>query len=115
MNSGDIFIFTTLSGMGIDIQLLQENSKSVSPPHHLNFLNPKSATLLLEKNGFKVLEAITPGKLDIDIICKNQKSIKEPYWNNLIKYSSNSELNNIQEFISGAGLISQTMITCIKN
>jgi hypothetical protein len=115
MSTGDIFIFTTLSGMGIDIQLLQENSKSVSPPHHLNFLNPKSIKILLEKNGFKVLEAITPGKLDIDIIYKNQKYIKEPFWINLLKYSSDSELINLQEFISGSGLSSHMMITCIKN
>lgn len=37
MTSGDLFIFTTLSSTGVDIQGLWENSKSVSPPHHLNF------------------------------------------------------------------------------
>ena len=37
MNSEDFFIFTTLSGMGIDIQLLGPNSNALSPPHHLNF------------------------------------------------------------------------------
>ena len=78
MNKGDIFIFTTLSGMGIDIQLLKGKSKSVSP-HHLNFLNPKSVSSLLNKNGFKVLEAITPGRLDIDILNKNKKYIKDTF------------------------------------
>ena len=38
MKSNDLFIFTTLSGTGLDIQVLWENSPSVSPPHHLNFL-----------------------------------------------------------------------------
>ena len=38
-NSGDSFIFTTLSGMGADIQTLWEDSKAVSPPMHLNFIN----------------------------------------------------------------------------
>ena len=32
MTSGDLFIFTTLSGTGVDIQALWEDSKSVSPP-----------------------------------------------------------------------------------
>ena len=32
MASGDLFIFTTLSGTGVDIQALWEDSKSVSPP-----------------------------------------------------------------------------------
>ena len=68
MNNGDMLIFTTLSGMGLDIQLLKENSKSVSPPHHLNFLNPKSVSNMLTEVGFSVLEITTPGKLDIDIV-----------------------------------------------
>ena len=51
MNSEDMFIFTTLSGMGIDIQLLGEHSKALSPPHHLNFMNPKSVSNLLVKHG----------------------------------------------------------------
>ena len=40
MQVGDIFIFTTLSGTGVDIKALWENSKSIAPPHHLNFFNP---------------------------------------------------------------------------
>ena len=83
MNKGDFFIFTTLSGMGIDIQLLREKSNSLSPPHHLNFLNPKSVSNLLEINGFKLLEAITPGKLDMDILKKNAHLIKESFWKNV--------------------------------
>ena len=114
MNKGDIFIFTTLSGMGIDIQLLKGKSKSVSPPHHLNFLNPKSVSSLLNKNGFKVLEAITPGRLDIDILNKNKKYIKDTFWSNVIEYSNQKELFQIQDFISSSGLSSHMMITCIK-
>ena len=38
MQPGDLFLFTTLSGTGVDIQVVWENSKSISPPHHLNFL-----------------------------------------------------------------------------
>ena len=114
MSKGDIFIFTTLSGMGIDIQLLKEKSKSVSPPHHLNFLNPKSVSSLLNKNGFNVLEAITPGRLDIDILSKNQHHIKDPFWSNIFKYSNQKELLQIQDFISSSGLSSHMMITCVK-
>jgi len=114
MNSEDFFIFTTLSGMGIDIQLLGPNSNALSPPHHLNFLNPKSVSKLLEDNGFEVLEAITPGKLDMDILKKNKEFINEPYWKNIINYSSELELDNIQNFIAKSGLSSHMMITCTK-
>ena len=40
MNKGDLFMFTTLSSTGVDIQTLWNNSRSVSPPHHINFFNP---------------------------------------------------------------------------
>ena len=53
MQKGDMFIFTTLSGTGIDIQGLWEDSKAISPPFHLNFLNPYSIKLLLERVGFE--------------------------------------------------------------
>lgn len=114
MKSNDIFIFTTLSGMGIDIQLLGEHSKALSPPHHLNFMNPKSVTTLLVKNGFKVIEAITPGKLDLDILLKNRIHIKDIFWDNLLSYLDEGEINEFQTRIANLGLSSHMMITCIK-
>lgn len=114
MNSTDIFIFTTLSGMGVDIQVLGENSKSLSPPHHLNFFNPKSASALLEKIGFNVLEAITPGKLDIDIMKNNQQHIKDSFWKNFFHYTSDAEQQSMQDYVASAGLSSHMMISCQK-
>ena len=114
MNPGDLFIFTTLSGMGIDIQLLKEKSKAISPPHHLNFFNPKSISKLLEKNGFKVLEVNTPGKLDMDIIKNNIEHVEDPFWKNIFKYSSEIEIDSMQDFISKSGLSSHMMIICNK-
>lgn len=114
MNSSDIFIFTTLSGMGLDIQVLKENAKALSPPHHLNFLNPKSVSVLLERSGFEVLEAITPGTLDIDILRNNQQFIKDDFWKNILGYLSEDKLSSFQEFISKSGLSSHMMITCRK-
>lgn len=114
MQKNDLFIFTTLSSMGIDIQLLGDHAKALSPPHHLNFLNPKSVSALLQKNGFTVLEAITPGKLDIDILKKNQQYIKDPFWKNVLTYYNEDQLATLQEFIASAGLSSHMMITCRK-
>jgi hypothetical protein len=114
MRNDDLFIFTTLSSMGVDIQVLKEHSKSLSPPHHLNFFNPKSISGLLSKLGFEVLETITPGKLDIDILLNNKQFITDSAWKNILEYSNNSELERIQEFISTSGLSSHMMITCTK-
>ncbi|MDP9047258.1 MAG: class I SAM-dependent methyltransferase [Bacteroidota bacterium] len=115
MNNGDLFIFTTLSGIGLDIQVLGEHAKALSPPHHLNFLNPKSITVLLKNVGFEVLDATTPGKIDVDILKNNQQHIQDEFWRNVLKYSSDSELSAIQQFIAHAGLSSHMMITCRKS
>lgn len=114
MEVGDIFIFTTLSGMGLDILVLGENAKALSPPHHLNFMNPKSVSRLLENLGFKVIEAGTPGKLDVDILNNGKQYIKDNFWKNFIAYADPEELESMQRFISSAGLSSHMMITCQK-
>lgn len=114
MQKDDRFIFTTLSGMGIDIQVLWENSKSVSPPHHLNFFNPKSVQLLLKRMGFNVLEITTPGKLDISIMENNSALIKDRFWKNYLTTASEQEKERMQAFISENLLSSHMMIVCSK-
>jgi len=110
MNSGDIFMFTTLSYMGADIQAMQEKSKSVSPPHHLNFFNPKSIVTLLEKSGFEVLETTTPGKLDVDIMNNNKEKVIDNFWKNFIEYSDENEKQEMQDFLVKTKLSSHMMI-----
>lgn len=68
LNTGGYLYLTTLSGQGFDIQILWEQAKSVYPPQHLNFFNPRSMKTLLECNGFEIIDVATPGQLDWDII-----------------------------------------------
>ena len=114
MSQGDLFIFTTLSGTGVDIQVLWEDSKSVSPPHHLNFLNPKSVGLLLERIGLNVLEVETPGTLDIDILCNNRDCVKDRFWRTFICQAGEDEKDAMQQFISAHGLSSHMLVVSRK-
>jgi 2-polyprenyl-3-methyl-5-hydroxy-6-metoxy-1,4-benzoquinol methylase len=114
MSKGDLFIFTTLSGVGVDIQTLWNDSKSVSPPHHLNFFNPKSTRLLLERSGFNVLKISTPGKLDIDILCSNQDKIKDRFWRTFAIQSTSEEKRLMQNFVAENGLSSHMLVVCQK-
>ncbi len=68
LRPGGYFLATTLNGEGFDIQILWEQSKSVFPPHHLNFLNPRSLAGMCESVGFLLEEVSTPGELDWDIL-----------------------------------------------
>jgi 2-polyprenyl-3-methyl-5-hydroxy-6-metoxy-1,4-benzoquinol methylase len=114
MNSGDLFIFTTLSGVGADIQALWEDSKSVSPPHHLNFINPKAARILLESLGFNVLESCTPGKLDIDILCRQPALIKDRFWRTFAAQSTDQEKQSMQIYLADNGLSSHMLVVAQK-
>ena len=114
MESGDLFIFTTLSGTGVDIQVLWEESKSVTPPHHLNFLNPSSVEILLVRLGLELLEVTTPGKLDIDILVNNYSLIKDRFWQTFIAQASEAQKEQWQAMISESGWSSHMMVVCRK-
>ena len=62
-----------VSGLGVDgydIQILWNESKSISPPHHINFMSVRGFELLFERAGFKDIDVITPGQLDTEIVKK---------------------------------------------
>jgi len=68
-----LFVVTCPNGKGFDIELLGPLSNSVDH-EHLNYFNPESLSLLLERSGFKVLEKLTPGKLDAELVRKKALS-----------------------------------------
>lgn len=114
MAPGDLFIFTTLSGSGVDIQVLWDESKSVTPPHHLNFLNPQSIELLLGRLGYEIIEVTTPGRLDIDILVNNHAAIKDRFWRTFISTASDSGKEGWQKVIAASGWSSHMMVVCCK-
>jgi hypothetical protein len=114
MRSGDVFLLTTLSGTGVDIQALWQDSKSVSPPHHLNFLNPSSVGVLMRRLGFEVFEVTTPGKLDVDILVNNQAFIKDRFWRTFAASATEEQRAQWQALISASGWSSHMMAACRK-
>jgi len=114
MHPNDLFIFTTLSGTGLDIQVLWENSQSVFPPSHLNFFNPYSIKMILKKTGFKCIEVSTPGKLDIDILVNNKKSVKDRFWKTFLETADENQKQKWQNIITESGWSSHMMVVCKK-
>jgi 2-polyprenyl-3-methyl-5-hydroxy-6-metoxy-1,4-benzoquinol methylase len=114
MHPGDLFIFTTLNGTGVDIQVLWEHSKAVSPPHHLNFFNPRSARMLLESSGFEPMEITTPGRLDLSIIENNMQHVSDRFWKTFFRISSEGDKQDLQEYIAAHLLSSHMMVVCRK-
>ncbi len=102
MKSGDMFIYTTLSGTGVDLRVLWDQSKSVSL-QHLNFFNPASTRLLAARVGLDVLAITTPGQLDLDILSNNRDKIRDRFWRTFIDESTPSERAAWQAFIAAQG------------
>lgn len=67
LKKNGLFFVSCPNGLGFDIITLQTLSKAVDH-EHLNYFNPESLKLLLTDVGFEVLETLTPGKLDAELV-----------------------------------------------
>lgn len=77
MKPGALFVVSCPNGQGFDVITLKEKSNTIDH-EHLNYFNPASIELLFKNNGFEVLEVLTPGVLDADIV---RNSILEGEYN----------------------------------
>ena len=112
MQVEELFIFTTLSSAGADIRALWEDSKAVSPPHHLNFFNPRSMKRLLERHGLEALEVTTPGQLDVDILINNRGNIKDRFWQIFVEQADEGQQSQMQHLLAKTGFSSHMMTVC---
>ncbi len=62
-----LIVITCPSIDGFDIVMLQTHSDTIDH-EHVNYLHPASIRQLATECGFDVLEIVTPGKLDADIV-----------------------------------------------
>ena len=112
LRPGGSLFFTTLSGFGFDIQHLWGESKSISPPHHLNFFNPQSVELLLRRCGFTQVEVTTPGRLDWNI---TENSIAEGcdpgrFWRTFARNADESAKMELQTWLQKHGWSSHMQV-----
>lgn len=68
LSRNGLLIITTPNIKGFDLMVLGEHSENIVAPQHLNYFNPRSIARLLESCGMSVVEVLTPGKLDADIV-----------------------------------------------
>ncbi len=69
LSPGGLLVITWPNVRGFDILVLQDLSSSVDT-EHLNYFNPASLSHLVEQCGFGVLEVLTPGKLEAELVRK---------------------------------------------
>lgn len=117
LKPGGYLFLTTLNGMGFDIALLWEHSRSIAPPQHLNFFNTLSIRMLLERLDFEIVEISTPGRLDWDIVegmIKNENVNLGRLWRQLAYESTEECKKRLQGWISENNLSSHMRVIARK-
>ncbi|MBI3855479.1 MAG: methyltransferase domain-containing protein [Planctomycetes bacterium] len=107
---GGLLVLTCPNGKGFDIQILGPLSGAVDT-EHLNYFHPASLALLVSDAGFDVVEALTPGKLDAELVRKKALSgeldlSKEPFLKDVLIDRWESLGGSFQQFIADHGLSS---------
>lgn len=69
LSKDGLLVITCPNIKGFDMTVLGKESDSYDV-EHLNYFNPDSITKLLIKCGFEVMEIMTPGKLDAELVRK---------------------------------------------
>lgn len=67
LRPGGLVMVSVPSIHGFDTLVLGRDANAVDH-EHVNYFNPESLALLLERHGFAVEELLTPGQLDVDLV-----------------------------------------------
>jgi 2-polyprenyl-3-methyl-5-hydroxy-6-metoxy-1,4-benzoquinol methylase len=118
LKKGGLFIVTCPNGQGFDFMVLGEKCNSLDH-EHLNYFNPQSLSLLLENCGFEVLESLTPGKLDADLIrnkiLEGEFDVSQnPFLKKVLIEDWDNLGDKFQEFLADNGLSSNMWIVARK-
>jgi SAM-dependent methyltransferase len=111
---GGLVLVTGLGGDGFDVQVLWERSKSVSPPHHLNFMSVDGLERLFERAGLHDVAVETPGELDVELVRKGLDDIGDSgelrFVRLLVERRGEEVAAAFQRFLQEARLSSHTWI-----
>jgi 2-polyprenyl-3-methyl-5-hydroxy-6-metoxy-1,4-benzoquinol methylase len=114
LKKNGLFIVTCPNGKGFDFEVLGDKCNSLDH-EHLNYFNPHSLSLLLQNSGFEVLEALTPGRLDAELVRKKILSgeldvTNQPFLKKVLIDEWESAGPAFQDFLANSGLSSNLWI-----
>lgn len=116
LSSGGLLILTTPNIKGFDLMELQEKSDNIVAPNHLNYFHPESLSLLLKKFNFEIVEILTPGKLDTQLVhekvSSGQLKIPDLFLEHVLKNTTLS--NAFQKFLAKNNLSSHLWVVARK-
>jgi len=111
---GGTILVTGLGGDGFDVRMLGAASKSVSVPHHLNFLSVRGLERMFDRAGYVNAVVETPGQLDVELVIKGMRDASDlqipPFIRTLLEDRDAETLTRFQEFLQASRLSSHTWI-----
>lgn len=120
LNLNGILMLSTPNGEGFDFKILKEKTENITPPEHIQYFNPHSIKVLLEKVGFEIVDISTPGILDAEII-KRQRNEKQFELNGANEFldfmyqQNDAEIEkNFQDFLQKSNLSSHMLVFARK-
>ncbi|MBF0282570.1 MAG: class I SAM-dependent methyltransferase [Zetaproteobacteria bacterium] len=118
LKPGGMLILSCPNGQGFDIQTLGALSNSVDH-EHLNYFNPKSLAHLLASCGLEVLETLTPGVLDAELVRKQTLSgafdlSSQPFLQKVLVDEWEALGESFQDYLITQGLSSNMWIVAKK-
>jgi 2-polyprenyl-3-methyl-5-hydroxy-6-metoxy-1,4-benzoquinol methylase len=114
-----VLILTTPNIKGFDLLVLGKLSDSIGAPNHLNYFHPNSLSRLLQRTGFEILEVLTPGKLDAELVRKKiisgeLDSSHAPFLRSVLVDHWETAGSAFQDFLAGNGLSSHLWMVARK-
>jgi 2-polyprenyl-3-methyl-5-hydroxy-6-metoxy-1,4-benzoquinol methylase len=119
LKPGGLFMFTCPNGKGFDTEMLRDASPSVDT-EHVNLFNPQSIVVLLNRAGFDVICAETPGQLDVELVrrtvVENKTNlIEDPFWRTLFLEKFDTMGIDFQRFLVEHKLSGNMRVIARKN
>ncbi len=117
LEAGGLLLLTTRSGSGFDIQVLWEHS-NIFPATHTNLISVEGMRGLLDRVGFEILEASTPGQLDVQMISRvkaDSPEVKLPkFVDYFLRHRDRYAKRKLQQFLQENLLSSHLRIVARK-
>jgi len=118
LSPGGLLVVTCPNIRGFDLLVLQTLSQSIDH-EHLNYFHPESLSHLVTQCGFHVLEVLTPGKLDAELVRKKILAgeldvSSQPFMKQVLIDEWERVGDSFQRFLADSMLSSHMWLVCCK-